>query len=126
MQNKPNFRDAKMNITLDTTSKYEISPAGSGQKTKPIQTQLNPIQSQFKPKQTQFKPNFLGGYNKCAETLHLLYFKYKASTGTAGLTCAPGSKTCKIDNSYRVPLCVACIKLAHKSVTVVFNSSAAS
>ena len=32
------------------------------------------------------------------------YFKYRASTGTAGLTCAPGSKTCKIDNSYRVPL----------------------
>ena len=32
------------------------------------------------------------------------YFKYKASTGTAGLACAPGSKTCKIDNAYRVPL----------------------
>jgi hypothetical protein len=32
------------------------------------------------------------------------YFQYRASTGTAGLACAPGSKTCKIDNSYRVPL----------------------
>lgn len=32
------------------------------------------------------------------------YFKYKASTGASGLKCAPGSKTCSIDNSYRVPI----------------------
>ena len=32
------------------------------------------------------------------------YFKYRASTGTAGLTCAPGSKTCSVENSYRVPI----------------------
>lgn len=32
------------------------------------------------------------------------YFKYKASTGKSGLTCAPGSKTCSIDNSYRIPI----------------------
>ena len=64
LTNKPNFRNDKMNITLDMTSKYEISPAGSGQKTKPkqtqlkpIQTQFNPIQTQLKPKQSQFKPN---------------------------------------------------------------------
>ena len=36
MQNKPNFRNDKMNITIDMTSKYEILSAGSGQKTKPI------------------------------------------------------------------------------------------
>ena len=54
MQNKPNFRNDKMNITIDMTSKYEILPAGSGQKTNPIQTQFNPIQSQNKPNQTQF------------------------------------------------------------------------
>ena len=32
------------------------------------------------------------------------YFKYRAATGTSGLTCAPGSRTCSIDNSYRVPI----------------------
>ena len=32
------------------------------------------------------------------------YFKYKAATGASGMTCAPGSKTCKIDNSYRTPI----------------------
>ena len=56
MQNKANFRNDKMNITLDMTSKYEILSAGSGQKTKPIQTQLKPIQSQFNPIQSQLKP----------------------------------------------------------------------
>ena len=40
MQNKPNLRNDKMNITIDMTSKYENLSAGSGQKTKPIQTQL--------------------------------------------------------------------------------------
>ena len=53
MQNKPNFRNDKMNITLDMTMYYEILSAGSGQKTKPIQTQ-------FKPNQSQNKPNFRG------------------------------------------------------------------
>ena len=56
MQNKPNFRNDKMSITIDMTSNYENFPAGSGQKTKPIQTQ-------FKPKQTQFKPNLSKGQN---------------------------------------------------------------
>jgi len=58
MQNKANFGNDKMNITLDMTSIYEILSAGSGQKTNPIQSQFKPKQTQFKPKQTQFKPNF--------------------------------------------------------------------
>jgi len=41
MQNKSNFRNDKMNITLDMASKYKIISAGSGQKTKPIQIQFN-------------------------------------------------------------------------------------
>ena len=49
MQNKPNYGNSKMNITLDMTSKYEILSAGSDQKTNPIQTQLKPKQTQFKP-----------------------------------------------------------------------------
>ena len=61
MQNKPNLRNDKMNTTLDMTSIYMILSAGSGQKTKPIQTQFkansNPIQTQLKPKQTQNKAN---------------------------------------------------------------------
>ena len=78
MQNKPNFGNDKMNITLDMTTKYEISSAGSGQKTKPKQTQLKPIQTQLKPKQTQFnpiqsqfKPNF-----KLPQTLQRIEKKY--------------------------------------------------
>ena len=57
MQNKANFGNSKMNITIDITSKYENVSAGSGKKTKPIQTQFNPIQTQLKPIQTQNKPN---------------------------------------------------------------------
>jgi len=53
MQNKPNFRNDKMNITLGMTTNYKNLSAGSGQKTNPIQTQLKPIQSQF----NQNKPN---------------------------------------------------------------------
>ena len=57
MQNKPNFRNAKMNITLDMISNYKILSAGSGQKT-------NPIQSQFKPNQSQFWAKIKGGKAK--------------------------------------------------------------
>jgi hypothetical protein len=39
------------------TSNYEILPAGSGEKTNPIQTQLKPKQTQFNPIQSQFKAN---------------------------------------------------------------------
>jgi hypothetical protein len=55
MQNKANFGNDKMNITIDITSKYEILPRSKGQKTNPIQTQFNPKQTQLKPIQTQFK-----------------------------------------------------------------------
>ena len=57
LTNKPNFENDKMNITLDMTSKYENLPAGSGQKTKPIQTQFNPKQTQFKANKAKNKPN---------------------------------------------------------------------
>ena len=57
MQNKPNFRNDKMNITLDITSIYEILSALRSQKTKPIQTQFNPIQTQFKANKAKYKPN---------------------------------------------------------------------
>jgi hypothetical protein len=46
MQNKPNFRKAKMNVNLYITRDYEKFIPLVGQKT-------NPIQSQFKPNQTQ-------------------------------------------------------------------------
>ncbi len=58
MQNKPNLRNDKMNITLDMTSNYKIFSAGSGQKTKPKQTQFNPKQTQFKPISKPIKANF--------------------------------------------------------------------
>jgi len=56
MQNKPNLRNDKMNITIDMITNYKNLSAGSGVKTKPIQTQFKPIQTQTKPKQTQTKP----------------------------------------------------------------------
>ena len=56
MQNKANLRNDKMNINAFITMRYANSYTGSGQKTKPKQTQL-------KPKQTQFKPNLTKGQN---------------------------------------------------------------
>ena len=55
LTNKPNFENDKMNITLDMTSIYEILPAGSGQKTKPIQTQFKAWFNFICPKVTLFK-----------------------------------------------------------------------
>ena len=60
MQNKPNFRNDKMNTNLDMTSIYMILSRWLRPKnkpnSKPIQTQLNPKQTQFNPIQTQNKP----------------------------------------------------------------------
>ena len=56
MQNKPNLRNDKMNITLDMTGNYMILSAGSGQKTKPIQTQFKANLSQNKPNSKPIKP----------------------------------------------------------------------
>jgi len=58
MQNKPNFRNDKMNITLGVTSEYVILSRLKGEKTKPIQTQFNPKQTQFNPISKPNKPNF--------------------------------------------------------------------
>ena len=49
MQNKPNFGNDKMNINLDITTCYKILSAGSGQKTKPIQTQFKANKAKNKP-----------------------------------------------------------------------------
>ncbi|MBW7989170.1 MAG: hypothetical protein FVQ84_04020 [Planctomycetes bacterium] len=46
-----------MNITIDMTCFYMISPRSTGPKNKPNSNPIKPIQTQFKPKQTQFKPN---------------------------------------------------------------------
>jgi len=56
MQNKPNFRNDKMNITLDMTRNYKILYRSPGQKTKPIQTQFKPIQTQLKPIKAKTNP----------------------------------------------------------------------
>ncbi|MBC8472636.1 MAG: hypothetical protein H8D56_24490 [Planctomycetes bacterium] len=57
MQNKPNFGNDKMNITLDMTTNYIILSALRGQKTKPIQSQNKPNLSQFKANLSQNKAN---------------------------------------------------------------------
>ena len=57
MQNKPNVKYAKINLSSYITSIYENMDNWLFRQTKPKQTQLKPIQTQLKPKQTQFKPN---------------------------------------------------------------------
>jgi hypothetical protein len=56
MQNKPNLRNDKMNTTLDMTSNYNILSAGSGQKTKPIQSQFKPNSNPNKANLSRLKP----------------------------------------------------------------------
>ena len=49
MQNKPNFLNARMNVTSVLTKDYENKPlCGRGQN-KPNQTQLNPISNPIEP-----------------------------------------------------------------------------
>ncbi|HIJ53089.1 MAG TPA: hypothetical protein HPP66_08040 [Planctomycetes bacterium] len=61
MQNKPNLRNAQMNVSRVSTKDYEKRTLGERGKNKPnsnpIQTQSNPIKANKMPKQTQFKPN---------------------------------------------------------------------
>ena len=51
MQNKPNFKNAQMNVNKVLTKDYENARLHRRPKT-------NPKQTQFKPNQTQNKPNF--------------------------------------------------------------------
>jgi len=46
-RNKPNFKNIKIVVSSFKTSKYEILPAGSGEKTNPIKPNTKPIQTQF-------------------------------------------------------------------------------
>ncbi|MBL7145038.1 MAG: hypothetical protein ISS76_12460 [Phycisphaerae bacterium] len=57
MQNKPNYKRSQMNLSSFVTSKYEIFSAGSGQKTKPIQSQFKANLSQNKPNSNPIKAN---------------------------------------------------------------------
>jgi hypothetical protein len=61
MQNKPNFRNNKMNINTFATMRYGKLDTLDGRKNKPnsnpIKPKTKPIQTQFNPKQTQFKAN---------------------------------------------------------------------
>ena len=54
MQNKPNFRKAKMNLNFYSTEDYENKSNWKLGENKP---NTNPIQTQYKPNQTQYKAN---------------------------------------------------------------------
>jgi hypothetical protein len=56
MQNKPNFRNAKMSITSALTKDYENIPPIRKCKNKPNQTQFQPKNEPNKPNRTQFQP----------------------------------------------------------------------
>ena len=53
MQNKPNFRKAKMNITPAITKDYENETAFELRQNKPNRTQFQPKNEADKPKQSQ-------------------------------------------------------------------------
>jgi hypothetical protein len=86
MQNKPNFRDAKMNINTTVTMNYVISSHWLRRKNKansnPIKPKTNPIQTQLKPKQTQFKANL----TQLPKGQKMLEFTLSLSPRTARLT----------------------------------------
>jgi hypothetical protein len=65
MQNKPNVKDAKMNVTSFITSKYAKLDNWLNQTNKPNQTQFKPKRSQF-PKGQKMNVNvyYSVGYNK--------------------------------------------------------------
>jgi len=86
MQNKPNFRNAQMNISTVTTRNYENETTLMLQKNKPNQTQFQKSKNERKfclhkglqkkrcfrgpKKQTQFKPNLLKDKNECNPLCH--------------------------------------------------------
>ena len=80
VQNKPNFKDAKMNVSSFITSEYAKVDTWLTRKTKPIQPQLKPNQTQFKPNQTQFQTGSLNHWQDEAQIL--LTFIYSRYTKT--------------------------------------------
>jgi len=60
MQNKPNFRNDKMNINIDKISNYGNLAPLAGSKNK---ANSNPIQTQFKPIKANPKPICRKGKN---------------------------------------------------------------
>jgi hypothetical protein len=65
MQNKPNVKYPKINLSSFVTSIYaqlgQLVIQTNKPKTNPIQSQFKPNLSQLKPKQTQFKANLSKG-----------------------------------------------------------------
>ncbi|MBC8468100.1 MAG: hypothetical protein H8D56_01400 [Planctomycetes bacterium] len=60
-----------MSINTFETMRYGNLDTGSGQKTKPIQSQYKPNLTQFKPNLTQNKPNSNPIKANCFKTLEL-------------------------------------------------------
>ena len=75
MQNKANFGNDKMNITIVITNNYKKLSRWLRPKNKansnPIKPKTNPIQTQFNPIQSQNKPNLT--YLKYELVFHLTY-----------------------------------------------------
>jgi hypothetical protein len=96
MQNKANFRNDKMSITIDMTSIYKILYPSPGPKNKP---NSNPIQTQFKPKQSQFKP--ISKPNKPNQS----QFQRKgACTDSESIGTSPISNAYPYNTSKKVPI----------------------
>ncbi len=73
MQNKANFRKAKMNVNLYNTTDYENKWQRRVRKNKantnPIKANTKPIKANIMPKQTQYKPNQTQFQTQCLSEL---------------------------------------------------------
>ena len=101
LTNKPNFRNDKMNITIDMTSDYKIFCRSQGPKNKPnsnpikpktnpIKANTNPIQSQSNPICRKGKMNAFAWLETCTMILIMLLAEFttlKSAKQTQSVFC---------------------------------------
>jgi hypothetical protein len=84
MQNKPNFRKAKMNVSAVNTNGYENNRLRRRREnkpnSKPIKANKIPKQTQYKPNQTQFQTGHLLVNRTKHNYLPVALFPLKSST----------------------------------------------
>ncbi len=81
MQNKPNFQDVQMNVSIFSKMAYEYKHNWTLGENKPNQTQLKPISMPIKPKQTQSR-------NSSSDDFKLLFKFYYIPSFAQGIAPA--------------------------------------
>ena len=72
MQNKPNFRKARMNVSSFITKDYRKNDAFAVQKNKPNQTQFPQRDTQYAIRDTKYKPNQTQSFTPLFRVLYTL------------------------------------------------------